>query len=104
MSNLFPNILLTRHNDPSLIQIAVKDRTEKVDEKYKESDFMVKNNKYTLRCIKTGKEWKEFTTGMEFLDDNKKYRIEWELDSFINYLRAWYGIIRKTPHTLTKVL
>lgn len=37
----------------------------------------------------------------EFLDDNKYYRIEWELDSFVNYLYAWYGIIRKTHHTIT---
>lgn len=60
------------------------------------------SKKYILKCTKTGKEWKEFTTGMEeFLDDNKYYRIEWELDSFVNYLYAWYGIIRKTHHTIT---
>lgn len=51
--------------------------------------------------VSNGKEWKKFTSGMEFLDDNKKYRLEWELDSFVKYLRAWYGIIRKTHHTLT---
>ena len=56
--------------------------------------------KYILKCTKTGKEWKSFSKGMEFLDDNKKYRIEWELTGFWNYIRGWIGIIRKTPHTL----
>lgn len=57
--------------------------------------------KYILKCTKTGKEWKKISSGMDFLDDNKKYRLEWELDSLKNYLRAWYGIIRKHHHTLT---
>lgn len=38
--------------------------------------------KYILKCTKTGKEWK--------------------LDSFINYLRAWWGIKRKHHHTFTR--
>lgn len=59
--------------------------------------------KYILKCTKTGKEWKEFTSGADFLEDEKIYRIEWELDSFINYLRAWWGIIRKRPHTITEI-
>lgn len=60
------------------------------------------SKKYVLKCTKTGKEWKEFTSGVDFLDDNKKYRMEWELDSFLNYLRAWWGIIRKHHHTFKK--
>ena len=61
------------------------------------------SKKYTLKCTKTGKEWKEFTSGVDFLDDNKKYRFEWELDSFSKYLRAWWGIIRKHHHTLEEI-
>lgn len=59
--------------------------------------------KYVLKCTKTGKEWKEFTSGVDFMEDEKFYRIEWELDSFINYLRAWWGIIRKCPHTISEI-
>ena len=58
--------------------------------------------KYILKCAKTGKEWKEFTSGADFLEDEKFYRIEWKLDSFINYLRAWWGIKRKHHHTFTR--
>lgn len=58
--------------------------------------------KYILKCTKTGKEWKEFTSGADFLEDEKFYRIEWKLASFINYLRAWWGIKRKHHHTFTR--
>ena len=59
------------------------------------------SKKYTLKCTKTGNEWKKITSGMDFLNDNKKYRLEWELDSFVSYVRAWWGIIRKHPHTFS---
>ena len=59
--------------------------------------------KYILKCTKTGKEWKEFVSGGDFLEDEKTYRLEWKLDSFINYLRAWWGIIRKHPHTFSEI-
>lgn len=39
------------------------------------------SKKYTLKCTKTGNEW--------------------ELDSFVSYVRAWWGIIRKHPHTFS---
>ena len=55
--------------------------------------------KYILKATKTGKEWKSFTTGADFLEDDKKYRIEWELNGFLNYIRGWWGILRKTPHS-----
>ena len=57
--------------------------------------------KYTLKVTKTGKEWKSFTSGVDFLDDNKKYRLEWELNSLKDYFRGWWGIVMKHHHTLT---
>lgn len=58
--------------------------------------------KYIIKCTKRGKEWKKFTTGADFLEDDKLYRIEWELDSFISWLRGWIGILLKTPHSFIR--
>ena len=63
----------------------------------------MKDKKYTLKVTKTGKEWKSFTKGIDFLEDDKKYTLIWELDSFWKYLRGWWGILRKEPHSYTRM-
>ena len=57
--------------------------------------------KYILKVTRTGKEWKSFTKGADFLEDDKKYRLEWELNSLWDCVRGWWGIVRKHPHTLS---
>ena len=55
--------------------------------------------KYILKVTRTGKEWKSFTTGADFLEDDKRYRLELELNSIWDYIRGWWGIARKQPHS-----
>lgn len=46
---------------------------------------------YIVKATKTGKEWKSFNDGMDFLEDDKLYRLEWELKGFWNAIRGlWY--------------
>ena len=54
--------------------------------------------KYMVKVAKTGREWKSFCTGMEHLDDNKWYRMEWELKGLWNLFRGYWGIAFKLPH------
>ena len=56
---------------------------------------------YILKCRKTGREWKSFTKGGEFLKDDTVYEIRWELKGLKNYIKGWIGILRKIPHTFT---
>ena len=53
--------------------------------------------KYVLKITKKGKEWKEFTNGVDWLDDETSYRMEWELEGFFTYLRGWWSILLKRP-------
>lgn len=53
---------------------------------------------YTVRVTKTGREWKSFNTGMDFLDDDKLYRLEWKLEGLWNLFRGYWGIAFKLPH------
>lgn len=57
--------------------------------------------KYTIRFRIRGKKLKSFTKGVEFIDDDKLYDFAWTVDGFRNYLKGWWGIIRRTPHTMT---
>lgn len=50
---------------------------------------------YTVVATKTGKEWKSFNDGMDMLDDNKTYRMEWKLEGLWNAIRGWWSIKRK---------
>lgn len=50
---------------------------------------------YTIVFTKTGKEWKSFNDGMDMLDDNKVYRMEWKLTGLCNAIRGWWSIKRK---------
>lgn len=50
---------------------------------------------YTVKATKTGKEWKSFNDGMDMLDDNKTYRMEWKLEGLWNAIRGWWSIKRK---------
>lgn len=51
--------------------------------------------KYTLNFAKTGKEWKSFNDGMEWLDDDKIYHMTWEVEGLWNAIRAWFRIMSK---------
>ena len=50
---------------------------------------------YKVIATKTGKEWKSFNDGMDMLEDNKLYRMEWELTGLWNAIRGWWSIKRK---------
>lgn len=50
---------------------------------------------YTVVATKTGKEWKSFNDGMDMLDDNKTYRMEWKLEGLWNTILGWWSIKRK---------
>lgn len=50
---------------------------------------------YIVTFTKTGKEWKSFNDGMDMLDDNKYYRMEWQLTGLWNAIRGWWSIRRK---------
>lgn len=52
---------------------------------------------YTIVFTKTGREWKSFNEGMDELDDNKLYRMEWKLEGLWNAMRGWWSIKRKRP-------
>lgn len=54
--------------------------------------------KYTVKVIKTGKEFKSFTTGVDHLDDNTLYKLEWELEGVWKLFRGYWGIAFKKPH------
>lgn len=48
--------------------------------------FMAKE--YIVKAVKQGKDWKKISTGMEFLDDNKFYRLEFHAKGLIQAIRA----------------
>lgn len=50
---------------------------------------------YTVVATKTGKEWKSFNDGMDMLDDNKLYRMEWRLTGLWTAIRGWWSLKRK---------
>ena len=45
-------------------------------------------NKYIVKATKQGKDWKKISTGMEFLDDNKFYRLEFHAKGLIQAIRV----------------
>lgn len=54
---------------------------------------------YKIVATKTGKEWKSFNDGVDFLKDDKLYRMEWELTGLRNAIRGWWSIKRKHQGT-----
>lgn len=44
--------------------------------------------KYIVKATKSGKDWKKISTGLEFIDDDKFYRLEFHAKSLIQALRA----------------
>lgn len=53
--------------------------------------------KYFCKTTKTGAEFKTFMTGVDFLHDNQKYRLELEADGLWKCLKLYWRIIRKKP-------
>ena len=50
--------------------------------------------KYIVKATKQGKDWKKISTGMEFLDDNKFYRLEFHAKGLIQSIRVKNAFIR----------
>ena len=50
--------------------------------------------KYVVKATKYGKDWKKIGEGLEFLDDNVKYRIELHVYGLIQAIRAKIGFIQ----------
>ena len=44
--------------------------------------------KYIIKTTMKGKDWKKFTNGVDWMDDETGYRLEWELEGFLTYLRG----------------
>ena len=51
---------------------------------------------YVVKTTKYGKEWKKIGEGLEFLEDDKLYRLEFHASGFIQYIRAKRSFKRKT--------
>lgn len=49
--------------------------------------------KYVVKAIKYGKDWKKIGEGLEFLDDNAKYRMELHVYGLMQAIRAKIGFI-----------
>lgn len=47
---------------------------------------------YKIRRTRTGKELKSVFNDVEFLEDNKKYTIEYETENFLEYIRHLFKI------------
>ena len=43
---------------------------------------------YIVKTTKYGKDWKKIGEGLDFLEDNKKYRLEFHADGLIKAIRA----------------
>ena len=44
--------------------------------------------KYIVKATKYGRDWKKIWEGINFLEDNKKYRLEFHADGLIKAIRA----------------
>lgn len=54
-----------------------------------------------VKCTRTGREWKTIGKGLEHLDDNKVYRLEFHADTVIKAIRVWVQLKRKKPFIMT---
>lgn len=43
---------------------------------------------YIVKTIKYGRDWKKIGEGIDFLEDNKKYRLEFYAEGLIQAIRA----------------
>nr|DAT80532.1 MAG TPA: hypothetical protein [Caudoviricetes sp.] len=43
---------------------------------------------YTVKTTKYGRDWKKISEGLEFLEDDKLYRMEFHAKGLIQYIRA----------------
>lgn len=49
---------------------------------------------YIVKSTKYGRDWKKIGEGIEFLEDNKKYRLEFHANSLIQAIRVKISFIR----------
>ena len=51
-------------------------------------------NEYIVKATKQGKDWKRISTGMEFLDNDKFYRLEFHAKGLIQAIRVMIAFKR----------
>ena len=49
---------------------------------------------YIVKATKYGRDWKKIGEGVDFLEDNKKYRLEFHADGLIQAIRAKIAFIQ----------
>lgn len=54
---------------------------------------------YIVKAVKQGKDWKKISTGLEFLDDNKFYRMEFHAKGLIQAIRVKKAFIQNKKFT-----
>lgn len=54
---------------------------------------------YIVKAVKQGKDWKKISTGLEFFDDNKFYRIEFHAKGLIQAIRVKKAFIQNKKFT-----
>jgi hypothetical protein len=55
---------------------------------YNEKGVMFMSKYYTVKTTKYGRDWKKISEGLEFLEDDKLYRMEFHAKGLIQYIRA----------------
>lgn len=56
---------------------------------------------YKARIIMTGKEYKQFIKGIEYIDDDKRYMLTFHAKSLKDYFRFYWYVFRKHKATIT---
>ena len=49
---------------------------------------------YIVRATKRGRNWKKISEGLEFLEDDKLYRMEFHADGLVQAIRAKIAFIQ----------
>lgn len=57
---------------------------------------------YKAKVIMTGREYKQFITGIEDLDDDEYYVLIFHAKTLMDYFRFYWAIIRKHKATITR--
>ena len=52
---------------------------------------------YVVKATKYGRDWKKIGEGVDFLEDNKKYRLEFHANGLIQAIRVKKAFKRNEP-------
>ena len=55
---------------------------------------MFMRREYIVKATKYGRDWKKIGEGVDFLEDNKLYRLEFHADGLIQAIRAKIAFIQ----------